>query len=63
MTDDTNVQELTLTLAAADLSSTQGAITITVQPTDGLLATIDVTVLGVWIEYRSQLTNLGLYAG
>lgn len=58
MADDVVVQELTLALAAADLAATQGAITLTVQPTDGLLDTIDVTVLGIWIEYsKAVLTS------
>lgn len=63
MTDNVLIQELTLTLAAADISSTQGMIGLTLQPTDGKLATIDVTVLGVWLEYTNNLTNLGLQAG
>jgi len=63
MSDDVLIQELTVTLAAADISATQGAIGLTIQPTDGTLATIDVTILGAWIEYTNGLVNLGLYSG
>ena len=55
MTDDVNIQESTVTLAAADISSTVGQITLTVKPTDGLLATIDVTMLACWIEYSKKV--------
>ena len=54
MIDNVLVQELTSTLLAANISSSNGVITITIQPTDGLLATIDVTVLGAWIEYTKK---------
>ena len=54
MINDVLVQELTSTLLAANISASNGAITLTIQPTDGLLDTIDVTVLGVWIEYTKK---------
>ena len=55
MTDDTNIQELTVTLAAANISSTVGQISLTVKPTDGLLATIDVSMIAMWIEYSKKI--------
>ena len=54
MIDNALVQELTLALASADISASNGAITLTIQPTDGLLDTIDVGILGAWIEYTKQ---------
>lgn len=63
MADDVLIQELTLTLAHANLGTARSQITLAVQPTDGLLATIDVTILAVWIEYTGALTKLGLTAG
>lgn len=55
MADDVNIQELTLTLANANISSTVGSITLTVKPTDGLLATIDVSIVAIWLEYSRLL--------
>ena len=49
------VQEETLTLAAANISAAPGAITFTLQPTDGTLGTDDVILLGVWLEYTAKL--------
>lgn len=53
MVNNTNIQELTLTLAAANIVE-GGDITLTLQPTDGLLATVDVTVLGVTLVYTAK---------
>lgn len=54
MIDDVLMQELTSTLLAANISASNGAITLSIQPTDGLLDDVDVTVLGVWIEYTKK---------
>ena len=51
MIDDVLIQDVSLALAAADLAAANGAITISFSPTGTIIATIDVTVLGVWIEY------------
>lgn len=44
------VQEVTLTIAAANVPSAGGALTLTIQPTDGTLGTDDVILIGGWIE-------------
>jgi hypothetical protein len=62
MANNTNIQELTLTLAASDLGTAQSQITLTLAPTSAVLATVDVTVLAVWIEYTNALGKLGLVA-
>lgn len=51
MIDDVLIQDVSLTLAAADLEAANGAITISFSPTATIIATIDVTVVAVWIEY------------
>lgn len=49
------VQEETLTLAAANITGSPGAITLTVQPTDGTLGTDDVVLIAVWLEYTRKI--------
>lgn len=49
------VQEVTLTIAAADVQAHPGVLTLTLQPKDGTLGTDDVIVLGVWLEYTRKL--------
>jgi hypothetical protein len=49
------VQHVTLTLANANLAAYPAAMEITIQPTDGLLDTDDVIMLGAWIEYQKKL--------
>ena len=48
------VQEETLTLAAADITGSPGALVITVQPTDGTLGTDDVVLIACWLEYTTK---------
>jgi len=51
------VAELTLTIAAADVPAAPCLLTLTIQPTDGLLGTDDVVLHGAWLEYtRKALT-------
>jgi hypothetical protein len=49
------VQEVTLTLAAADVTAAPCVLTLTLQLKDGTLDTDDVIVLGVWLEYTRKL--------
>lgn len=49
------VQEETLTIAAADVPASPSCLTLTIQPTDGLLGTDDVTLHAVWIEYTKKI--------
>ncbi|MDY0187801.1 MAG: hypothetical protein RBR16_07760 [Syntrophus sp. (in: bacteria)] len=49
------VQEVTLTLALANLAAAPGVIALTIQPKDGTLGTDDVIIHGVWIEYKRKL--------
>lgn len=49
------VQEVTLTIANADVPASPSVLTLTMQPTDGLLDTDDVTVHGVHLEYTKKL--------
>ena len=52
------VQESTLTLALANVTGSPTVLTLTIQPKDGELATDDVVLLGVWLEYtRKALTT------
>ncbi len=53
--DAKTVQEVTLTLALANLAAAPGVIALTIQPKDGTLGTDDVIVHGVWIEYKRKL--------
>lgn len=48
------VQEETLTIAAANVPAHPAILTLTLQPTDGLLDTDDVILLGVWLEYTGK---------
>lgn len=48
-------QEVTLTIAAADVPAAPCVLTLTIQPTDGTLGTDDVIVSGVWLEYKSKI--------
>ena len=50
-----NVQEVTLTLALANLTAYPAAIEFTIKPKDGTLGTDDVIMLAAWIEYKKKL--------
>jgi hypothetical protein len=49
------VQEVTLTLATANLTAYPAAIQLTIQPKDGTLGTDDVILLKSWIEYQRKV--------
>lgn len=49
------VQEVTLTLALANLTAYPAAIELTIKPKDGTLGTDDVIMLAQWIEYKKKL--------
>ena len=49
------VQEVTLTLALANLTAYPAALELTIQPKDGTLGTDDVIMLAAWIEYKKKL--------
>jgi len=49
------VQEVTLTLALANLTAYPAAIEVTMKPKDGTLGTDDVILLAAWIEYKKKL--------
>jgi hypothetical protein len=49
------VQEVTLTLALANLAAYPAAIELTIKPKDGTLGTDDVIMLAAWIEYKKKL--------
>lgn len=51
------VQEVTVTLANADITGAPGVLTLTLQPTDTTLGTDDVIVLGVWLEYQPKMSS------
>jgi hypothetical protein len=55
--DDTtkHVQEVTLTLALANLTAYPAAIELTIKPKDGTLGMDDVIMLAAWIEYKKKL--------
>jgi len=55
--DDTakHVQELTLTLALANLAAYPAAVELTIKPKAGTLGTDDVIMLAAWIEYKKKL--------
>jgi len=58
MTGDANtktVQEVTLTLASANLTAYPAAIELTIGPKDGTLGTDDVILLKAWIEYQRKI--------
>lgn len=50
-----NVQEVTLTLALANLAAYPAAIEFTIKPKDGTLGTDDVIMLAAWVEYMKKL--------
>jgi hypothetical protein len=50
-----SVQEVTLTLALADLTAYPAAIELTIKPKDGTLSADDVILLAAWIEYKKKL--------
>ena len=50
-----SVQEVTLTLALANLTAYPAAIELTIKPKDGTLGTDDVIMLAAWIEYQKKL--------
>lgn len=49
-----NVQEVTLTLALANLTAYPAAMELTIKPKDGTLGTDDVIMLASWIEYKRK---------
>ena len=49
------VQEVTLTLANANLTAYPAAIELTLQPKDGTLGTDDVILLKAWVEYQRKI--------
>jgi hypothetical protein len=55
--DDTakHVQEVTLTLALANLAAYPAAVELTIKPKAGTLGTEDVIMLAAWIEYKKKL--------
>lgn len=50
-----HVQEVTLTLALANLAAYPAAMELTIKPKDGTLGTDDVIMLAAWIEYKKKL--------
>ncbi len=50
-----SVQEVTLTLALANLTAYPAAIELTIKPKAGTLGTDDVIMLAAWIEYQKKL--------
>lgn len=51
------VQDVTLTLALADLAAYPATVTLTVKPTDGTLGTDDLLLLSVYVVYKKKLTS------
>lgn len=51
------VQEVTLTLALADLTAYPAAMELTIKPKAGTLGTDDVIMLAQWIEYKKKLLS------
>jgi len=49
------VQQVTLTLALANLAAHPAAVELTIKPKDGTLGTDDVIMLAAWIEYKKKL--------
>lgn len=49
------VQEVTLTLALANLTAYPAAVELTIKPKAGTLGTDDVIMLAAWIEYKKKL--------
>jgi len=50
-----HVQEVTLTLALANLAAYPAAIELTLKPKNGTLDADDVILLAAWIEYKKKL--------
>ncbi len=50
-----HVQEVTLTLALANLAAYPAAVELTIKPKAGTLGTDDVIMLAAWIEYKKKL--------
>lgn len=50
-----HVQEVTLTLALANLAAYPAAVELTIKPKDGTLGADDVILLAAWIEYKKKL--------
>ena len=48
------VQEVTLTLAAADLGVAGDPVSLSFKPTDGTLGTDDVTLYSIELQYRRK---------
>lgn len=48
-------QEVTLTLAAADVAAAPCVVTMTIKPKAGTLDTDDVIMLGAWLEYTRKI--------
>lgn len=51
------VQDVTLTLALANLAAYPATVTITIKPTDGTLGTDDLVLLSAFIVYKKKLTS------
>jgi len=51
------VQDVTLTLALANLAAYPASVTITIKPTDGTLGTDDLVLLSAFIVYKKKLTS------
>ncbi|KQC03145.1 MAG: hypothetical protein APR55_07105 [Methanolinea sp. SDB] len=49
------VQEVTLTLALANLTAYPAAVELTIKPKEGTLDADDVIMLAAWIEYKKKL--------
>jgi len=49
------VQEVTRTLALANLAASPAGLQLTIKPTDGTLGTDDVIMLAAWIEYKKKV--------
>lgn len=49
------VQEVTLTIAAADVPASPSVMTFSFKPKDGKLGTDDVIVEGIWLEYTGKV--------
>ncbi len=52
---DKAVEEVTLTLALANLAAFPNCVTLTVRPTAGVLTTDDVILHAMWIEYKRKI--------
>lgn len=52
------VQEVTLTIDAADVPAPPASLSLTIQPTDDLLDTDDVIVEAIWLEYSRAVVTV-----